>query len=136
MEKIEAKAKKVASIYDDRCPLISALDVIGGKWKLPIIWFLAQGECVRFNELKRRVTGITNIMLTKCLRELEADGLVLRKEFPTVPPHVEYSLAPPSLELVPILSQFYAWGSKFAAQSHGKVTQTAASAQDNDLPKT
>ena len=110
MKKSSKRNKDAPSIYADRCPLLCALDVIGGKWKLPIIWFLSQGENVRFNELRRRVTGVTNMMLAKCLRELETDGLVTRAQFEVIPPHVEYSLTDSARALVPILKKLYAWG--------------------------
>ena len=96
-----------APVYDVKCPLLLALESIGGKWKLPIIWFLSQGEPIRFNELRRRVTGVTNMMLAKCLRELEADGLVARRQLEAIPPHVEYSLTDSGRELVPILRKLY-----------------------------
>lgn len=102
--------KDSASVYTEKCPLLLALDSIGGKWKLPIVWFLSQEDSVRFNELRRRVSGVTNMMLAKCLRELEADGLVTRRQFEVVPPHVEYSLTEAGRELVPILRKLYAWG--------------------------
>ncbi|MBQ9452679.1 MAG: helix-turn-helix transcriptional regulator [Desulfovibrio sp.] len=110
MKKSINNERDCPSVYADRCPLLCALDIIGGKWKLPIIWFLSQGESVRFNELRRRVTGVTNMMLAKCLRELEADGLVSRTQFEVIPPHVEYCLTASAKELVPILRKLYAWG--------------------------
>lgn len=81
-----------ANVYTVPCPIIHALNLIGGKWKLPVLWHLFDAESVRYNELKRSVVGITNIMLTQCLRELEAAGLVRRNDFGEVPPRVEYSL--------------------------------------------
>lgn len=110
MNKLQKPFPGAPSVYTDRCPLLRALDTIGGKWKLPIIWFLSQEEGVRFNELRRRVSGVTNMMLAKCLRELEADGLVSRRQFAAIPPHVEYSLTPAAKELTPILRKLYAWG--------------------------
>lgn len=110
MKKNLTGVKNSPSVYAEKCPLLLALDRIGGKWKLPIVWFLSKEESVRFNELRRRVSGVTNIMLSKCLRELEADGLVTREQFEVIPPHVEYSLTDAARELVPILRKLYAWG--------------------------
>lgn len=110
MKKTQTSSPGSASVYVDKCPLLRALDTIGGKWKLPVIWFLSQEESVRFNELRRRVAGVTNMMLAKCLRELEADGLVTRRQLAVIPPHVEYSLTPAAQELTPILRKLYAWG--------------------------
>ncbi|QJT09496.1 winged helix-turn-helix transcriptional regulator [Oceanidesulfovibrio marinus] len=103
---------KGESLYerDEICPIIYALDIIGGKWKLPILWHLADQEAVRYNELKRGVTGITNMMLTKCLRELEENGLVVRVQYPEVPPRVEYSLTERGRELLPALNKLNVWG--------------------------
>lgn len=60
----------------DDCPLTYALNLIGGKWKLPIIWALSQNGKMRYGELKRSIGDITNMMLTQCLRDLEACGIV------------------------------------------------------------
>ena len=68
-------------------------------------------EPLRYNELRRRVTGITPIMLTRCLRELESDGIIARKQCGTVPPlTVEYSLTPRGESLIPALRSLYQWG--------------------------
>src|SRR5215472_7773516 len=73
------------------CPVEAAIDVIGGKWKPLILWWLHH-RTHRFAELRRLMPGITEKMLTQQLRELEADGIVHRRIYPTVPPKVEYSL--------------------------------------------
>ncbi|MCR5258076.1 MAG: helix-turn-helix transcriptional regulator [Desulfovibrio sp.] len=105
----------IPSVYANRCPLILALDMIGGKWKLPIVWYLSKSETLRFNELRRRVSGVTSMMLSKCLRELESDGIVTRTEFSSIPPHVEYSLTNSTKALVPILHGLYAWAEEHVA---------------------
>lgn len=93
-----------------RCTEIFALDVLTGRWRLPIIWTLAQHESLRYNDLKRRVAGVTNIMLTRALRSLEAYNLVERHERRQVPPHVAYSLTPKCREILPALEIIHAWG--------------------------
>ena len=98
------------NIYETKCPIIYALDIIGQKWKLPIMWYLFGKETTRYNELKRSVTGITNIMLTKSLRELEEHRLVHRLQHNSVPPKVEYSLTERGKALLPTLNELYAWG--------------------------
>ena len=117
------------SVYDDRCALLRALDIIGGKWKLPIIWFLSGGGEIRFNELRRRVSGVTNMMLAKSLKELESDGLVKRTQYDVIPPHVEYSLTDSARELVPILRMLYAWGERYT----GSKTERDESSVSEDL---
>lgn len=97
-------------VTEKRCPVLYALDLIGQKWKLPILWYLHEKENTRYNELKRRIPGITNMMLTKSLRELEADGLVKRTEYQTIPPRVEYSLTNHGQNLLPTLNELYKWG--------------------------
>ena len=91
-------------IREHRCPVLYALDIVGQKWKLPILWYLHAQENTRYNELKRRVAGITNMMLTKSLRELEADGLVARTVYDTIPPKVEYALTDNGAALLPALN--------------------------------
>ena len=93
-----------ANVYTVPCPIIHALNLI-------------DAESVRYNELKRSVVGITNIMLTQCLRELEAAGLVRRNDFGEVPPRVEYSLTGRGRELLPALRELYKWGEKQLART-------------------
>jgi DNA-binding HxlR family transcriptional regulator len=96
--------------YDNICPIVYALSIIGQKWKIPILWHLADEGTLRYNELKRGVNGITNIMLTKSLQELEEHNLVIRKSYDTIPPKVEYSLSERGKTLIPLLREFDAWG--------------------------
>ncbi|GHF26293.1 putative HTH-type transcriptional regulator YdeP [Kordiimonas sediminis] len=97
---------------DDICPTETALDVIGGKWKGMILFYLNPDK-KRFNELRRVLPGITQRMLTKQLRELEEDGLVHREVYPVVPPKVEYSLTDLGQALSPVLSSLKVWGEKY-----------------------
>jgi DNA-binding HxlR family transcriptional regulator len=94
------------------CPMEVTMDLIGGKWKVLILWHLSSGM-LRFNELKRRFPDVTQKMLTQQLRDLEADGLVLRKVYPQVPPKVEYSLTETGSSIVPVLKQMNEWGADF-----------------------
>ncbi len=95
---------------DIRCGLIYALEIIGHKWKIPIIWFLCENDSVRYNELKRSINGINNMMLTKSLKELEEQYLVVRTQYETIPPKVEYSLTERGRALFPVLRELNAWG--------------------------
>ena len=97
-------------IHYQKCAVTLALDIIGGKWRLPIIWQLSSQESMRYNELKRHLEGITNIMLTRALLGLEENGLVIRKEYSQIPPHVEYSLTESCKELLPALEIINEWG--------------------------
>lgn len=86
------------------------LSVIGGKWKMLILYLLAENQPVRFNDMKRRIGAITFKTLSSQLKELEADGMVKRKEYPQIPPKVEYSLTPKGESLLPLLEQLCEWG--------------------------
>lgn len=88
------------------------LSVIGGKWKMLILYLLAENQPVRFNDMKRRIGVITFKILSSQLKELEADGMVRRKEYPQVPPKVEYSLTHKAETLLPVLEQLCEWGEK------------------------
>lgn len=92
------------------CPLTYALDLIGGKWRLPIIWALNQNTTLRYNELKREIHGITNMMLTQSLKEMEAYGIINRQQFMEIPPRVEYSLSEVGKDLIPALESLAKWG--------------------------
>lgn len=92
-------------------PVNVTLDVIGGKWKPILLWYLSQ-KTMRFNELQRALDGITQKMLTTQLRELERDGLVSRKVYPVVPPKVEYKMTKYGHSLEPVLSAMAEWGKK------------------------
>lgn len=96
----------------DNCPLTFALSLIDGKWRLPIIWALSSNGTMRYNELKRNIDGITNMVLTQSLKELELNGIVNRKQFMEVPPRVEYSLTDKGEDLIPALKSLASWGNK------------------------
>ena len=98
------------NIYDVKCPLIYALELIGQKWKLPIMWYLFENDFTRYNELKRKVKGITNMMLTKSLKELEEHNLIVRIQYETIPPKVEYTLTERGKALLPALNELSIWG--------------------------
>ena len=97
--------------YKTQCPILYAMELIGQKWKLPILWYIADADnqTLRYRELERKVVGITATMLTKCLRELEQDGFISRKQYSTIPPTVEYSLAERGKTLIPALESVYQW---------------------------
>lgn len=90
------------------CPVEGTLDVIGGKWKPLIIWYLRK-RVLRFSELQRAIPGIKDVMLTKQLRELEQDGIVRRNVYAQVPPKVEYSLTPLGITIIPLLNSLCDW---------------------------
>ena len=104
------KLKETLPICSEKCPVVHALEIIGGKWRIPIIWKLSTEKSLRYNELKRSIPGITNIMLTRSLQSLEEAGLVKRVEYSKIPPHVEYSLTDSCHDLLPALAIINEWG--------------------------
>ncbi|WP_313606737.1 winged helix-turn-helix transcriptional regulator [Rhizobium sp.] len=92
------------------CSVEAAVSLIDGKWKCVILWQLLDDKTLRFNELRRRIPGATQRMMTNQLRELERDGLVHREIYPQVPPKVEYSLTGKGQSLAPILLALREWG--------------------------
>lgn len=99
------------------CPTEQTLDLISGRWKAMVIYWLLQGDR-RFNQLQRDLSGISHRTLTKQLRELEADGMVERHDFAENPPHVEYRLSALGQSLEPILLAMHEW-----AVAHPNVTR-------------
>ena len=86
------------------------LSLINGKYKMTILYTLMEFGVVRFNEMKKYIGGISYKTLSATLKELEADGLIHRKEYPQIPPKVEYSLTERGKSLIPILDQMCDWG--------------------------
>lgn len=91
------------------CPLEMTIDLIGGKWKVLILWNLSE-NVLRFNEIKRQFPSITQKMLTQQLRDMERDGLIARKIYTQIPPKVEYSLTEFGRSLLPVLQAMNVWG--------------------------
>jgi len=102
------------------CPVEITLEVLGGKWKTVILWYLGQGTR-RFLELQRLIPGITRKMLTQQLRDLERDGTVRRRVYDQVPPKVEYTLSTHGRTLRPVLHELCKWGLKHREKAGRKV---------------
>ena len=105
--------KERINLKEINCEKELTLAVIGGKWKLIILWHLGLEGTKRFSELKRLIPSITQKMLTNQLRELEDDQLVRREVFAEVPPRVEYTLTDYGESLMPILRMMYNWGKDY-----------------------
>lgn len=107
------------------CPIEATLDVLGGKWKVLILWHLNE-RTLRFAQLQRMIPGVTKKVLTQQLRDLEQDGLIARRVYEQVPPKVEYSLTPYGDSLRPLLQQMCAWGlihlDRQRAADQGKIS--------------
>ncbi len=115
------------------CPIEATLDLIDGKWKAIILYHLLDGT-LRFGEMKKRLSKITQRMLTRQLRELEEVGLISRTVFAQVPPRVDYALTPRGRTLEPVIRALWAWGNEhlgrgdavFGAAANGCGGKTGA----------
>ncbi|MBN7773354.1 winged helix-turn-helix transcriptional regulator [Clostridium aminobutyricum] len=94
------------------CPYVTSQKLLTGKWSLLIMYHLSSGP-VRFNELQRRLPNLTQTTLSKQLKSLEADGLIIRKEYPQIPPKVEYALSEIGEKFQPVLDSLEAWGNEY-----------------------
>ena len=111
---------EIPELANETCSVLYALEIIGGKWKLPIIWKLSNEESMRYNHLKRELAGITNIMLTRSLQFLEEHEIVMRRDYQQIPPRVEYSLTEHGKDLIPALDVIKAWGVSDMERKHRK----------------
>jgi DNA-binding HxlR family transcriptional regulator len=110
---------KKDQIDETNCPVKATIDIIGGKWKPIILYYLKDGT-KRFGELQKLIPHATKKMLTQQLRELEKDSIIKRKVYKVVPPKVEYSLSDYGLTLRPILEAMADWGTNHRLQQNEK----------------
>ena len=103
---------KKIKISQNTYSLKDVLDIIGGKWAMPIIYHLSKGK-MRFKELERTVEGINTRMLVKELKNMEVNGIITREVFATVPPTVEYTLTNKGEKLLPSIVSLHTWGQEF-----------------------
>ena len=108
-EELKMEECKAICPCDEQCPVGIALAMIGGKWKMRIICSLYVDGTQRYNDLTKKIKGITSAMMSSSLKDLENDGLVTRKQFETIPPKVEYALTDKGKELWPILHRLAHW---------------------------
>ncbi|WP_196599615.1 winged helix-turn-helix transcriptional regulator [Pectinatus frisingensis] len=94
----------------EECYVRYAMGVIGGKWKLLIVWTISQNGVIRFNDLQRKVDGISSLMLSKNLKELEQELLIIRHQYNEIPPRVEYELSELGQKLIIALNFLNEWG--------------------------
>ena len=93
-------------------PVELSIDIIGGKWKMPVIWRLKDGS-KRYGELRRSLPKVTHKMFTQQLRELEQDEIIKRKVYAEVPPKVEYSLTLLGESIIPVIDLLREWGEQY-----------------------
>lgn len=105
-------AEKRKKVLQSTCEIEVAFAIVGGKWKPLILWFLGELGTLRFGQLQNLIPDITHRILTKQLRELEENQLIVRKIYPEVPPKVEYSITDKGSDILPILDMMCDWASK------------------------
>jgi DNA-binding HxlR family transcriptional regulator len=108
------------------CAIVGVWEALGRRWSLHILKNLSTKEVIRFNELKRSLTGISSTVLSERLLELEREGLVTKKIYPEVPPRVEYSMTPQAKELEVIIKELARWADKWKSPAGIKTAAVAA----------
>lgn len=101
---------------EEDCPIRRVLELLSGRWRPQIIYTLYKHPSCRFGELQRAMPRVTNAMLTATLRDLERIGIVDRRQFNEVPPHVEYSLTTKGKALLPIFYEMTVWGEEYLGE--------------------
>jgi DNA-binding HxlR family transcriptional regulator len=115
------------------CAVEACLEVIGGKWKGVILHHLMTRGVLRFNEIQRLKPNLSPRILTAQLRELEHDGVIVRKVYPVVPPKVEYSLSKTGESLKPLIQAMQDWGDEYLLRANAPISPRAkAAAQRNE----
>lgn len=109
----------------DVCGMALAIDVVGGKWRLHLMWVLDEGP-QRFGQIRRVLDGVSEKVLTENLRHLEATGIVRREVYPEIPPRVEYSLTPLGRELAEALRPLGEWGDKHRQRLRADLLKAAS----------
>ena len=100
-------------------PFNYAMSLVGGKWKMQILFWLWKRQTMRYGEIRRALEGVTHKMLDEKLKELDRDGLIVRTEYPEVPPRVEYSLSDLGMTLMPVLHEICLWGHEHWPEGDG-----------------
>jgi DNA-binding HxlR family transcriptional regulator len=103
------------------CGVEACLEVIGGKWKGVILHHLMTSGVLRFNEIQRMKPNLSPRVLTAQLRELEQDGVIVRKVYPVVPPKVEYSLSEAGESLKPLIKAMQEWGDEHLLRTNAPL---------------
>ena len=111
MRKINSTNYENQKKLEESCGLTFAMILLSGRWKVNILWNINNG-INRYGILKKGIPGISEKMLTQRLRDMEGEGLIIRKDFKELPPHVEYYLTEAGKKLTPILDELCSWGTK------------------------
>ena len=112
-EEFQEAMSRIIRTKNGNCPVTPVIQMLQGKWKLQILYELCIQSPMRFGVLRKVLKPITNTMLVNALKELEADGLVHRKQYNEIPPRVEYSLTELGRSLAPVLGAMQTWGESY-----------------------
>lgn len=122
MRKTDSTNFENKKILEMSCGLSYAVELLNGRWKVNILWNLIQGVN-RYGLLKKSIPRISEKMLTQRLRDLESQGLIIRKDFKTVPPHVEYYLSESGKSLIPVLEKLCKWGNEVRPKTESSIAE-------------
>lgn len=125
--------KKLIVYQDDECPMLYACRALEGKWKIPVMYVLCMNGTLRYGQL-RQALGITNVMLSSTLKDLEAEGLIIRVSYNEIPPRVDYSLSARAQDLIPILHAFAHWGEQLMADEKERLLQDGEDGSGQNEP--
>ena len=103
----------------EKCPMVQIQNIISGKWKILILWYLSYSK-LRFSDIQRKLPNVSQKVLSRQLKSLEEDNLIHRKVYPVVPPKVEYSLTDVGRKLIPILEMFHKFGAEYLEEGLNK----------------
>ncbi|WP_026887999.1 winged helix-turn-helix transcriptional regulator [Clostridium beijerinckii] len=115
-----------------RCPLEYGIDIFGGKWKARIICILAEKGLLRYNEVRRELTDITDAVLSATLKELIADNIISRMQYNEIPPRVEYTLTEQGKTVIPILQSICRWSGAYHKSDNENVLTQCQKCDYND----
>ncbi len=121
-------------LQEDICPLALTYNLLSGKRKIIILWFLSN-RILRFSEIQKKMPDITKKMLTKQLRDLESDHLIMRHVYPTVPPKVEYEITEIGKKFIPVMEMMHHFGASYIEEYRDEIEQKRPSKDTKDICK-
>lgn len=114
----ECYMKEKCAKYE-KCPMVLVQDIVSGKWKILILWYLSYSK-LRFSDIQRKLPNVSQKVLSRQLKSMEEDNLIHRKVYPVVPPKVEYSLTDVGERLIPILEMMHTFGAEYLEEGFNK----------------
>ncbi|MEW8995562.1 helix-turn-helix domain-containing protein [Clostridium sp.] len=114
----ECYMKEKCTKYE-KCPMVLIQDIVSGKWKILILWYLSYSK-LRFSDIQRKLPNASQKVLSRQLKSMEDDNIIHRKVYPVVPPKVEYSLTDVGKRLIPILEMMHKFGAEYLEEGLNK----------------